>query len=154
MFGGAGGRERRHTVGSRVGGEIRQTDFDYDAEAAYQFGTVGATDIGAYMVASEMACTFFGAPASPRLHGGFDYATGDSGLDDEVGTFNQLFPLGHAYFGHIDSVARQNIVDLSGGITVKPAAGLAIVPVGHNFWRANENDVSWFSRNGRVSAPR
>ena len=149
MFGGAGGRERRHTAGSRVGGEIRQTDFDYDAEAAYQFGTVGATDIGAYMVASEMACTLFGARASPRLHGGFVYATGDSGLDDEVGTFNQLFPLGHAYFGHIDSVARQNIVDLSGGITVKPAAGLAIVPAGHNFWRANENDAL-YNAGGRV----
>ena len=149
VFGGSSGRERRHTVGSRVGGRVRQTDFDYDAEAAYQFGAVGTADIGAYMVASEIGYTFFGAPASPRLHVGFDYATGDSGLDDEVGTFNQLFPLGHAYFGHIDSVARQNIVDLGGGLTVKPAAGLAVVLAGHNFWRANENDAL-YNAGGRV----
>ena len=113
VFGGSSGRERRHTVGSRVGGRVRQTrPSTTDAEAAYQFGAVGTADIGAFMVASEMGHTFFGAPASPRLHVGFDYATGDSGLDDKSGaTFNQLFPLGHAYFGHIDSVARQNIVD-------------------------------------------
>ena len=58
------------------------------------------------MAASELGYTFFDAPTSPRLHVGFDYASGDDGRSDRVGTFNQLFPLGHAYFGHIDTIAR------------------------------------------------
>ena len=103
------GHEKRHTVGSRIGGRIGEADFDYDVEAAYQFGTLAAADIKAYMVASEMGYTFFDAAGSPRLHAGFDYASGDDGPGGNAGTFSHLFPLGHAYFGHIDGVARQNI---------------------------------------------
>ena len=114
------GCEKRHTVGSRISGKIAASDFDYDAEAAYQFGSIGSADISAYMAASELGYTFFDAPTLPRLHVGFDYASGDDDRGDRVGTFNQLFPLGHAYFGHIDTIARQNIVDLSTGVTVKP----------------------------------
>ena len=105
-FGPVTGREKRHTVGSRISGKIATSDFDYDAEAAYQFGSLGSADISAYMAASELGYTFFDAPTSPRLHVGFDYASGDDGHSDRVGTFNQLFPLGHAYFGHIDTIAR------------------------------------------------
>jgi hypothetical protein len=160
VFGGIAGHERCHTVGSRIGGKIAASDFDYDAEAAYQFGTFGGNldgnlgnaDISAYMTASELGYTFFDVPASPRIHGGFDYASGDDGRADRVGTFNQLFPLGHAYFGHIDTIARQNIVDLSTGVTVKPWRRWTIGVTGHNFRRANEHDAVYNAGGGVVRA--
>ena len=149
-FGGIAGREKRQTVGSRISGKIAASDFDYDAEAAYQFGSLGNADVSAYMVASELGYTFFEAPASPRIHAGFDYASGDDGRSDRVGTFNQLFPLGHAYFGHIDAIGRQNIVDLSTGVTVKPWRRWTIGVTGHNLRRANEHDAIYNAGGGVV----
>ena len=48
--------------------------------------------------------------ARPWVGVGYDYATGDENPDDDRrGTFDQLFPLAHSYFGVIDAVARQNV---------------------------------------------
>ncbi len=52
------GRERdnldsiRHTIGGRAFGKS-STGFDYDVEAAYQFGEMGASDVEAFMVGSQ-----------------------------------------------------------------------------------------------------
>ena len=142
-------------MGSRIGGKIGETDFDYDVEAAYQFGTLGAANIGAHMVASELGYTFFDAAGSPCLHAGFDYASGDDGPADNAGTFSHLFPLGHAYFGHIDGVARQNIIDFSAGVTVKPAKRLTVAVTEHNFQRASKSDALYNAGAGvmRASVP-
>jgi len=83
--------------------------------------------------------TFADAPATPRLHVGFDYASGDDSNDDgDVETFNQLFPLGHAFFGYVDAVGRQNMIDLGAGVSLKPADRLTVALVDHNFWRADD----------------
>ena len=141
VFNGMAGHEKRHTVGSRIGGKIRASDFDYDVEAAYQFGTLGAANIEANMVASVIGYTFVDAAGAPRLHAGFDYASGDDGPGGKAGTFSHLFPLGHAYFGHMDAVARQNVIDFSGGVTLKPARRLTVSVKEHNFQRASKSDA-------------
>lgn len=55
----------------------------------------------------------------PQLWGYFDYASGNDGGDDFT-RFNQLFPLGHRYFGFIDAVARSNIQSPNILLTAKP----------------------------------
>lgn len=133
--------EERQTIGGRIGGKL-WTNFDYDIEAAYQFGDIGGLDIGAFMVASQFGYTFADCPAKPRLFIGFDYASGDDDpTDGDSGTFSQLFPLGHAYLGYIDVVGRQNIFDLSAGLSVKMWKKLNISLAGHLFWRAEVNDA-------------
>lgn len=55
----------------------------------------------------------------PELWTYFDYASGNDGGDDFT-RFNQLFPLGHKYFGFIDAVARSNIQSPNVLLTAKP----------------------------------
>ncbi|MDP6438029.1 MAG: alginate export family protein [Candidatus Brocadiia bacterium] len=140
-FNGTTGREERHTVGARVWGKIPRTRFDYDIEGAYQFGEVGSADIGAFMVASELGYTWPDTAMAPRAYVGFDYASGDDSAGGRVGTFNQLFPLGHAYMGYIDTVARQNIVDFRSGVSFKPTPKTAVGVHGHYFLRADTDDA-------------
>ncbi len=131
--------EDRVTIGGRAGGEIPNTRFYYDVEAAGQFGTFGDQDIAAGMVSANIGW----APQFARWENffelGFDYASGD-GDGAEQGTFNQLFPLGHAYFGYADLIARQNIV--AGRVTwkVKPTKSTTLRADYHMFNRASEFD--------------
>lgn len=140
-FNGTTGTERRWTVGSRLGGKLGASGFDFDLEAAGQFGTIGGQDIRAWMLASQAGYTFADAPATPRVFLGFDYASGDRRPGGDVQTFNQLYPLGHAYFGYIDIIGRQNIADLSTGVELRPHKKLLVKLDGHYFWRASRRDA-------------
>jgi hypothetical protein len=142
-------REDLYTLGARASGPI-VNGLTYDLEAAGQFGTreVSGTyfddtlDIGAWFASAELKYTLGKVWGKPYVLLGLDYASGDDDpTDDQVGTFNQLFPLGHAYFGYIDTVARQNVMALHAG------AGMALVPDKftvaldwHLFRRAEETD--------------
>ncbi|MDQ3200287.1 MAG: alginate export family protein, partial [Verrucomicrobiota bacterium] len=105
----------------------------------------------AWMLASEAGYTFKPVPLVPRLWLGFDYASGDDAAGGDVGTFNQLFPLGHAYFGYIDAIGRQNIVDLHPGASIKAAKDkLTLKAEGHFFWRAESADALYNAGGGVV----
>lgn len=150
-FNGESGGEDRYTLGSRVAGKIGSTGFDYDVEGAYQFGEVGSADVSAYMFASQLGYTFGESAYRPRAYVGFDYASGDDEAGDgDVGTFNQLFPLGHAYFGYMDFVGRQNVIDLSTGFSFLPHERVTVSLDGHFFWRANDEDALYNAGGGVV----
>ncbi len=141
VFGGVGGDEQRQTLGARLAGRAAG-GFDFDVEGAFQFGDHAGRDIRAAMFGSQFGWTFAQASSRPRVYLGFDFATGDGDPSDgDVGTFNQLFPLGHAYLGFIDAVGRQNILDLSGGVSLRPVGKLNLRVDVHRFWRADEADA-------------
>jgi hypothetical protein len=62
-----------------------------------------------------MGWNFSTLPMTPQFWVGYDLASGDHnpGRSDTHGTFNQLFPFGHYYFGFLDDVGRMNIQDLN-----------------------------------------
>ena len=152
-FNGTSGDELRHTVGARLFGKIADSGFDYDVEGAYQFGDVGSADISAWMFSARAGYGFADTTWSPKLWVAFDYASGDDTAGDgDVGTFNPLFPLGHAYFGYIDIIGRQNIMDLSTGISVKPHEKVTVKLDGHLFWRAEEADAVYNAGGGVLRA--
>ena len=160
MWGGLIANEKRHTLGARLGGSVGETKLDFDVEAAYQLGDHEPRDIRAFMFASQLGYTLSNLPGVPRLAFGVDYASGDKDPSDaKLNTFNQLFPLGHAYLGYIDVVGRQNVVDLSQGFSFKPRSQFTIRLDGHFFWRANRNDALYnpgggIVRNGDPTLPR
>ena len=148
-FNGTVGQEQRYTIGGRLFGTLKA--FDYEVESAYQFGQVGAGDVSAWMFTTEEGYTFKPCPLTPRLWLGFDYASGDDRAGGDVGTFNQLFPLGHAYFGYIDEIGRQNIVDIHPGLSIKCASDkLTVKAEGHFFWRAESADALYNGGGGVV----
>jgi hypothetical protein len=151
--------EDRYTVGVRMASTPKP--FDFDVELDYQFGRFGSQNISAYSIAAEGGYTVAGCPMTPRIYLGFDLATGNDNPDGRgtFGTFNQLFPLGHAYFGYIDVIGRQNIIDLHPGaeLTLLQNARLAkkvtLRTDYHLFWRENENDAVYNVLAGAASTP-
>ena len=140
-FGTVSGKEERYTLGSRWGGTC-DCGGDLDLEGGYQFGEVGAADVEAWFVAAQAGYTVLECPVKSRWFVGYDLASGDDKpADGEVGTFNQLFPLGHAYFGGIDIVGRQNIQDVSVGVSLVPLDKLTVRIEGHQFSRAENSDA-------------
>lgn len=140
-FNGTTGGEDRHTLGGRLWGTCGDSGFDADVEGAWQFGEVGAGDISAFMIGSELGYQPPGVAGAPRFHLGVDFASGDETAGGDVETFNQLFPLGHAYLGYMDFVGRQNVIDLSPGMTIHPAEQVTLRVAGHFFWRAETSDA-------------
>jgi hypothetical protein len=151
-FNGTAGDERRHTLGGRIGGKVGNTGLDYDLEGAYQLGELGASDIDAFMVSTQGGYTLADVATTPRFYVGFDYASGDHAAGGDVETFNQLFPLAHAYFGWLDQIGRQNIVSLNPGVTIRPIQRLTIDLAGHLFWRAEGTDGG-YSAGGALFRP-
>lgn len=124
-----------YTLGTRLSSKPKPWDFD--VETAYQFGDTGGNSICAYSVAIDGGYTFANLPLTPRASLGFDIA---SGSPDGSGRFNQLFPSGHHYFGYIDVVARENIIDLHPGLTLTVTKNVTFRAENHFFWRQNVGD--------------
>jgi hypothetical protein len=142
-----------YTVGARF--STNPKPWDLDVEAAYQFGEFGDGDISAWSLALEGGYTFDPVPLKPRVYLGFDVASGDDDpADPDKQTYNQLFPTGHLFFGYIDVIGRQNIVDLHPGVELallgdKPwAKKLSLRTDYHMFWRESDDDAVYNAAGG------
>ncbi len=142
---GTTGSEDRVTLGTRV--HAKRGRLDYEVEVAYQTGEVGDQDVDAWSVASQLGWKPEGWSGSPRIWVGLDAASGDDASGGDVGTFHQLFPLGHAYFGFIDAIGRQNIIDTSVGgqwsLDEKTSVG-----IGLHYFRLMETDDALYNAGG------
>lgn len=130
------GNERRHTLGARGSAPIPGTRFDVEGEAALQLGRVGDAEVSAGMLAAQLGYWVQEWRVSPRFFAGLDWASGDARAGGDVATFDQLFPLGHAYLGIADLVARQNVIAASAGVSLRPLPALSAELAVHHFRRA------------------
>ncbi len=144
--------ESRLTVGGLCAGPICGTCLDYDAEAAYQTGTFGDADISAWMATAELGWKPGGC-WQPRFAVGADYASGDDGVGGDLGTFHQLFPTGHLWFGWADLIGRQNVMAARLTATAKPTEKLTLRFDAHQFWRASTDDAVYNAGGGVLRAP-
>ena len=93
------------------------------------------------------------APVLKNIWLYYDLAQGDDDPNDgKVETFNQLFPLAHAYFGHIDFVGRRNVESLSLRALFKPHKRMSVSVGGHQLWRETTQDAL-FSAGGAAIRP-
>jgi hypothetical protein len=105
--------QRVSTVGSRYSGDYH--NFLWDFEGDYQFGHFSNEETSAGAFASGLGYHFANLPMNPEFWIYNEWASGDhnGATGRGHGTFNQLFPFGHYYFGFLDLVGRQNIDDLN-----------------------------------------
>jgi hypothetical protein len=103
------------TLGYRYSGN---TEFNknilFDSENAIQFGHTGFAHAGLVAGASTtgLGYNFSEVAMNPTVWAYCDYASGSNNLKaGQLSTFNQLYPFGHYYFGGIDYIGRQNIMD-------------------------------------------
>ena len=138
-----------YTVGGRLKSKPAAFGgWDYTVEGAYQFGNFAATYAGnrltqdAYMFVALGGYTFENVWATPRLGLEYNYASGDSNANDSThGTFVNLFPTNHKFFGSMDMVSLQNIQDVGAILTIKPKPTVNISLEGYAFWLANTSDA-------------
>jgi hypothetical protein len=93
-------RETRHNLGARLwrSTATKESDWDFDYEAVWQFGSFGAAGIRAWTVASDTGYSFLATPVRPRISVKADISSGDDPRSHSLGTFSPIFPLGN-YFG-------------------------------------------------------
>ena len=118
----------------------------WEIEAGYQFGNLNVVenpslihDAGFYTVGLGRKLDL---PFDPVVWFYFDWASGDHDPADGInGTFNQLFPLGHKYFGFMDFVGRQNIKDWNVRLTATPHEKVKLLLWYHVFHLESATDA-------------
>lgn len=121
-----------NTFGARAQG--KRGDWLWEMEGGYQFGDWGPLDHSAGFVTIGAGHVWSCHCWKPTLWVYYDWASGDRDpTDGRHETFNQLFPLGHKYFGYMDLVGRQNIQDLNFLATVRPRQKVELAAWWHIF---------------------
>ncbi len=138
---GNSGDMSRYTLGGSFEGKTGA--FDYNGFVAGQWGRWAGDTIQAWAWGIDGGYTLTDCAWKPRIGAGFDWASGDENpVDGKVGTFDQLFPLGHTYLGLIDLVARQNLNAVHVDITAWPVAKKVKAKLSyHAFWLNEKRDA-------------
>jgi len=136
---GSTGPEDRRTFGARAV-IAKKKPLTFEFESAFQSGNVGSDDVRAWMATAEATWRPRGCRLKPTLRLLLDVASGDDAAGGDVGTFNQLFPLGHGNLGAADLVSRQNIIAPSLHLTVKPTDRTTLRLAMHQFHRESRGD--------------
>ncbi len=134
------GRRTLYTPGTRLWGV--RGDWDYEAELAAQFGTFAGDRVRAWMGTTGGGYTFSARAWQPRIGLLYDYASGDADPTDGTHeTFNQHFPLGHAWLGYLDLVGRSNIHAIKAQLKIKPSKKITAWADFHAFYADQDKDA-------------
>ena len=138
MFNQGTAREVRHSFGARLWG--KWSEFDYNFEWVYQFGSFGHGDISAWTAASDQGYTFKDLVWHPRLALKADVTSGDDNPNAaDLQTFNPLFPRG-AYFGETSLIGPANHMDVHPSLELNPTGQLTLMLDWDFFWRESTHD--------------
>ncbi|HET6202515.1 MAG TPA: alginate export family protein [Planctomycetota bacterium] len=132
------GDELRHSIGTRVFG--KDSSFDYNFEAVFQWGEFGRGEIRAWTLASDSGLTLRDLPLSPRLGLKANVQSGDRDPgDSDLETFNPLFPRGK-YFGETGIVGPVNLRDLHPTVRLRPCDRVTLDAGWTFYWRQSLDD--------------
>ncbi len=137
-----------YTLGGRMkSGTNEFGRFDFTVEGAYQFGNWKATLAGerqaheAFAFMGNAGYTFDDAYGKPRVALEYAYASGDGDpTDSRHGTFDNLYPTNHKFYGYADYLSWQNLHDVRSIFQIKPHPQLSLALEGHLFWLADTAD--------------
>jgi hypothetical protein len=143
-----------YTIGSRfqtLPGQLN--GWDLNGEFAGQFGdfeyaagTPGVINGQrlnqlAYATHIEGGYTFAKPDIKPRLALGFDYASGDGNTNDHShNTFVNLYPTNHKFYGAMDFLSWQNLLDPYLKASIAPVKNLSLALTYNAFWLATTSD--------------
>jgi hypothetical protein len=149
---GTSGAPSRHsdfvTLGTRIKGDPKKLNgLEFSGEFAYQVGDVRGLSLNAF-AATVGAGYNFDLPMKPRIYAEYNFASGDgNSADNDVGTFQNLFPTNHKFYGIMDLFAWQNLHNAMLSFKVTPVKNVTVQVDYNAFWLADTNDV-WYRANG------
>lgn len=137
------------TLGTRLKADVAKTGgWDFESEMAAQTGELRGRDLGAFAGHWGLGRIWTHAAWKPRLFAEYNFATGDSNSSDgETGTFQNLFPTNHKFYGYMDLFSWQNLHNPALSFSVKPNDATKLQIDYHGFWLADTNDA-WYRANG------
>ncbi|MEM8771495.1 MAG: alginate export family protein [Pseudomonadota bacterium] len=131
-------RSDRRTIGARITGAA--SGWDWDWEAAYQFGDFGDADIRAWTFATETGYVLEDVRFSPRLAIGTSLISGDDDpADMRLGSFDGLYPNG-AYFSQAGLIGPRNLIHVQPQARFELTEKVGMILYGNAFWRFDEGD--------------
>jgi hypothetical protein len=130
--------ELRHTVGARLFGASESNDWNF--EAAWQWGSFGASRVRAWTLSSDVGYTLAAWPLMPRLGLKADIITGDRNPHDAtLETFNPLFPKLN-YFSDANIAVPANLCDIQPIVSLKVTESLRVSGSWNALWRYSRED--------------
>lgn len=137
------------TLGTRLKANVAKTGgWDFESEMAVQTGEVRGRDLGAFAGHWGFGRVWTNAAWKPRLFAEYNFATGDdNAADGDVGTFQNLFPTNHKFYGYMDLFSWQNLHNPALSFAVKPSDATKLQLDFHGFWLADTSDA-WYRANG------
>lgn len=132
-------RELRHTIGARAFGE--RAGWDWNIEAAWQWGSFGTANIRAWTVSIDAGFEFAALPFTPRIGLKADAISGDSNPNDrQLGTFNPLFPK-LTYFSEANLATPANLLDIQPSLSLSLTDRLSTGVSWNRLWKHENADA-------------
>lgn len=128
------------TLGTNLIGALNPK-INYEVDLMLQRGSFSTDDVRAYAAHSKINYTFSKKENIPTLFVEYNHASGDASPNDRVrGTFDQLFPTGHAKYGLTDLVGLRNMHDVWVGSVWQAHKKLKLQLDYHSIWLAKRRD--------------
>ncbi len=142
------------TAGLRLHGAEEEGMFDWDFQAAHQFGELAGDPLSAWAARAEVGVVLDAdSDVRPRLALEYDFATGEKrGDDGRRQQFQVLFPTNHGYYGIHDYQAWSNMRAWALTFGAKLAEA---VTVKAQYWRfrMDEEAGGWVLASGALLRP-
>ncbi|MDR3404893.1 MAG: alginate export family protein [Chthoniobacter sp.] len=137
------------TLGSLIKGDPKKLHgWEFSGEFAWQGGKVRDLNLNAFAVNAGVGYNFLDTPWVPRIFVEYNYASGDDNpASGDIGTFQNLFPTNHKFYGIMDMFSWQNMQDAHVSVSVQPTKALTAQVDYYAHWLANNNDA-WYRANG------
>jgi hypothetical protein len=139
-----------YTYGARLAGNLPHS-FDYGIEAARQTGRIASDPHRAWAGHGVLGYTAQKVKTSPRFLAEYNFASGDrSPSDGRRGTFDQLFPTGHAKYGTADQLGWRNMHSMRAGSELKLNPKLKVSFGYLSHWLAQDSDALYAANGSAV----
>jgi len=119
-----------HTLGARHSGHLGDSSWDYEIEAAAQILDSRLHKDAAWLLGGHLRHTWKDIATTPSWKTGVEIGSAD---------FDQIYPLGHAYFGFTDVLGRRNLIDWNNTLSATVLEKLKLSASHHLFFRLDEN---------------
>lgn len=129
-----------NTVGGRFVNSVN--NWKIEVQGAYQFGEFSGLDHSAYMIHVGVEKSI----ANGQLGVAYNLGSGDDNPSDgDHGTFDNLFPLNHAYYGFMDFFSLQNMHNLELSYKRTLPGNYSLRLAWQGFWINEEDTDGWYN---------
>ncbi len=132
-----------HTFGTRF--TTKKDVWSFDGEVANQRGTYNGLSHDAYMahLGVELKTTVL---KNAKIGTAYNFGSGDNTPGDEFHyTFDNLYPLNHAYYGYMDLFSLQNIHNFELTFKNNPVPKLGLRVAYQGFWLHRASNDAWYN---------